>query len=188
MIAAPHPGIAPQASRAVTAPSVNPRINAELHAALDAASVVVPLADVTTAILGEAIETMGAAAAVLLVRAGVDLWRVQAGVGESAAEHRLELTADSWLVQQTIQQQLALVIDDSDLVRERLQGVPLASWRYLAAAPIGGEAAILILASEDTAFDESLVERLVAIGAEAAPLLHQAMLLRHVAQSLHRFA
>ncbi|MEO6713768.1 MAG: hypothetical protein ABIM89_10110 [Mycobacteriales bacterium] len=97
------------------------------------------------------------------------------------------LSTDSWLVQKAIHEQLAVVIEEPDIARARLRGVPVAHWRHVAAAPIGGDRALLVLASDDRAFSRCPLPR-SRRWAEGTPILEQAMLLRHVATALQQFA
>ncbi len=115
-------------------------------------------------------------------------WRVAAGVGLRPLETRYELHAESWVVQQVAQAHKGVIVEESDIAREQLQGAPLASWRHLLAAPIPQVEALLLLARrDDPPFDEGDLTILAALGAEAGPLLAGAIDTRALARSLWEF-
>jgi hypothetical protein len=115
-------------------------------------------------------------------------WRVAAGVGLRPLEHRYELHGDAWLVQQVAQAHKGVIIEESDIAREQLQGAPLASWRHLLAAPIPEIEALLLLARrEDPPFDEEELSVLATLGAEAGALLAAAVDTRTLARAMWEF-
>ncbi len=117
-----------------------------------------------------------------------DAWRVAAGAGLRRLEHRYELHAESWLVQQVAQAHKGVIIEESDIAREQLQGAPLASWRHLLAAPIPQIEALLLLARrDDPPFDEHDLTILAGLGKEAGPLLGAAVETRSLARTLWEF-
>jgi hypothetical protein len=115
-------------------------------------------------------------------------WRVAAGVGLRPLEHRYELHGDSWLVQQVAQAHKGVIVEESDIARDQLQGAPLASWRHLLAAPIPEIEALLLLARrEDPPFDEGDLTVLATLGAEAGALLSAAVDTRSLARAMWEF-
>lgn len=138
-------------------------------------------------IVTDAVDRTNADAGALLVPDD-GCWRVSAGVGLRPLEHRYELHADSWLVQQVAHYHKGAIVEESDVAREQLQGAPLASWRHLLAAPVPQVAALLILARrEDPPFDESDLAALASLGSEAGPLLAAAIDTRSLARSMWEF-
>lgn len=138
-------------------------------------------------IITDAVALTKADAGALMVPDGGD-WRVAAGVGLRPLEHRYELRAESWLVQEIARGLKGAIVEDSDIARERLQGAPLASWRHLLAAPVPEVQALLILARrEDPPFDEHDLAALATVGAEAGPLLAAAIDTRALARRLWEF-
>jgi hypothetical protein len=115
-------------------------------------------------------------------------WRVAAGVGLRPLEQRYELHGESWLVQQVAQAHKGVIVEESDIAREQLQGAPLASWRHLLAAPIPQVEALLLLARrDDPPFDEGDLTILAGLGAEAGPLLAAAIDTRSLARTMWEF-
>lgn len=137
--------------------------------------------------VADAVERTGADAGALLVPDD-GRWRVAAGVGLRPLEHRYELDARSWLVAEVAQGNKGVIVEDSDIARERLQGAPLASWRHLLAAPVPDVAALFILARrDDPAFTEKDLTKLAVIGTEASSLLAAALETRALARRLQEF-
>lgn len=141
------------------------------------------LTDVATAVLDDAVERCGADAGALLVRDG-DRWTVQAGHALRPLEERLEVADDAWVVDRVVRQGLGLLVAGSDIVRQRLVGVPVTSWQNLAAAPVGGRRALLLLGSAGRTFDEADLARLMDVDEEATALIDQALDLRALARAL----
>jgi hypothetical protein len=138
-------------------------------------------------IITDAVEHTDADAGALIVP-DEGSWRVAAGVGLRSLEHRYELHAESWLIQQVAQAHKGAIIEESDIAREQLQGAPLASWRHLLAAPIPQVEALLVLARrEDPPFDEGDLTVLATLGNEAGPLLAAAIETRALARRLWEF-
>jgi hypothetical protein len=115
-------------------------------------------------------------------------WRVAAGVGLRPLETRYELHVESWVVQQVARGHMGVIVEESDIAREQLQGAPLASWRHLMAAPIPRvEALLLVARRDDPPFDEGNLTVLAALGSEAGPLLSAAIDTRSLARTLWEF-
>ena len=77
-------------------------------------------------IVDDAVVRSFADAGAILVPDG-DVWRVAAGVAIRPLEHRLQLTQESWLVENVASAGKGIIIEDSDVARENLRGSPLAS-------------------------------------------------------------
>lgn len=134
-------------------------------------------------VVADALERLRADAAALLVADGAR-WRVAAGRGLRPREHDLELTESSWLVREVARTRRGALIENSDVVREQLSGVPLASRRHLAAAPVPDVPALLMIAREQPPFQERDLISLAALATEAAPLLAAAVATRTLARAL----
>ena len=135
----------------------------------------------------DALERVPADASAVLVPDGAQ-WRVAAGTGLRPIETRIRLGPDSWLVQQIAQAHMGAIIEETDIAREQLQGVPLASWRHLLAAPIREVEAIIMLARDDgPPFEERELAALAKLGTEAGPLLSAAMDTRSLSRLLSEF-
>jgi hypothetical protein len=139
-------------------------------------------------IVADAVERSAAGAGALLVPDGAR-WRVAAGVRLRPLEHRYELDADSWLVQQIARGDRGAIIDDTDVARTPLHGAPLASHRHLLAVPVPTVQGLLLVARDDgPGFTKEDLLALVHVGREAAPLLSAALETRELARSLAQFA
>ena len=138
-------------------------------------------------VIADAVDRVSAeAGAILCPDEGA--WRVSGGVQLRALEHRSILQPDSWLVQEIAERQRGVIIEDTDIAREKLHGTPLASWRHLLAAPVPDVKAVLILARrQDVPFTEADLGVLARIGTEAGPLLKAAMDTRELARVLSDF-
>jgi hypothetical protein len=109
------------------------------------------LAVVAQELADDLVERMSAAAAAVLVPDGAT-WRIAGGSALRPLERRLQLTAESWLVQQVVSGKHGLVIEDTDVARQSLSGTPLAHWRHLLAVPIPRVDGIAILARDDETY------------------------------------
>ena len=145
------------------------------------------LRETAAVVILDAVERTKADAGALLAVDG-SRWRVAAGVGLRPLELRSELGAGSWLISEIAVAGRAVLIEESDIARERLQGAPLASWRHLLAAPMPDVPALTILARrEDPPFDESDLRQLVTLGTEASELVRAALDVRQLARTLQPF-
>jgi hypothetical protein len=143
--------------------------------------------EVSEVIVTDAVDRTKADAGAILVP-DADDWRVAAGVGLRPLETRYELHKDSWVVQQVAKGHKGVIVEESDVAREQLQGAPLASWRHLLAAPVPDVEAVLLLARrEDPPFDEHDLAVLATLGTEAGPLLSAALDTRSLARHLYDF-
>ena len=141
------------------------------------------LAEVAEIVLSECTPGTGAEAGALLCRDG-EVWRVAAGIGLRPLEHRYQLEPAHWLVRTLQLDRKAIVVEDTDIARERLHGAPLASWEQIAAVPLGQSEAFVVVARHGEPFDDTSVELIVRVGAEADSLLHEALQLRELARAL----
>jgi hypothetical protein len=133
----------------------------------------------------EVVERADADAAAVLVLDG-QVWRVSAGVGLRPLERRLVLDDTHWLIEETAIGGRALLVEDTDIVRQKLSGAPLAAWRHLMTLPIGELRAAVILARGGDAgpFRERDLAAVVDPVREAAGLLERALQIRRLARLL----
>ena len=80
----------------------------------------------------------------------------------------------------------AVLIEDTDIVRQQLAGAPLAAWRHLLAVPVPDVRAAVVLARGQEAgpFTDRDLTAVVPTVREAATLLAQAIETRHLARLL----
>lgn len=115
-------------------------------------------------------------------------WRVSGGVTLRPLENRIVLQSEAWLIQEVAEDGRGIIIEDTDIARDKLHGSPLASWRQLMVAPVPDVKGVLILARDgDTPFTEQELAVVAALGAEAAPLLKAALGTRDLARRLAGF-
>ena len=105
------------------------------------------LEEIATVIVDDAVDRSRADAGALLVPDG-ELWRVSAGAGIRPLEYRLQLTSESWLVENTATAGKGILIEESDVARRDLRGAPLASRTHLMVVPVPDVHAILVLARD----------------------------------------
>ncbi|GAC1611787.1 MAG: hypothetical protein NVS3B26_28120 [Mycobacteriales bacterium] len=148
---------------------------------------VASLGDVAAAILMDAVMKCQAQAGAVLVKDGA-VWTVQAGHGLRPVEERLHVAEDSWLIEQIIHQGRGLLVEDSDIARQRLAGLPVASWTNIAAAPLGARRAVVILGADERVFSEADLTALRALDQEAEQLIDRAVHVRALARALLPFA
>jgi hypothetical protein len=138
-------------------------------------------------VISDAVQRARADAGALLVPDD-GAWRVAAGIGLRPLEHRYELDTRSWVIQEVARAHLGVIVEESDIARDQLQGAPLASWRHLVVAPVAEvEAVILLARKSDPPFDEADLASLAALGEEAGPLLAAALDTRSLARELSDF-
>jgi GAF domain-containing protein len=112
-------------------------------------------------------------------------WRVAAGLALRSLEHRYELLADSWLVQQVARDRKGLLIEHSDIARVDLRGAPLAAARHLLAVPVPYVSGIVLAARDgNDAFTEQDLADAASIGESAGSSLAAACDTRTLARSL----
>ncbi len=144
------------------------------------------LEEIATVIVDDAVDRSRADAGALLVPDG-ELWRVSAGAGIRPLEYRLQLTSESWLVENTATAGKGILIEESDVARRDLRGAPLASRTHLMVVPVPDVHAILVLARDRAEpFTEQSLGALAHLADEAGPVLAQAIELRSLARALSR--
>lgn len=115
-------------------------------------------------------------------------WRVAAGVGVRHVEWRLAVASDAWLIEETIAQRHGIVVEGTDIARQRLSGVPLASWEHLMVAPISDVDVVVLVAREAGAYSDDDIRDLTKVGEGFTSKLDDAIALRELARSLQQFA
>jgi hypothetical protein len=147
------------------------------------------LYDVRDAALAVVEECVGAAAAdagVLLLPDG-GLWRVCGAVGVRPLEWRYVVEPDSWLVTTVVHGNRGVLVDDSDIARQRLGGAPLTHHAQLMAVPVPHAEGFLLVAREEMPFSEDDLSTVAEIASDAGSLLVEALLIRSLARALGDF-
>jgi hypothetical protein len=124
-------------------------------------------------------------AAVVLPDGGV--WKVCGAYGVRPLEWRYIVEADSWLTATVIIGKRGVLVEDSDIARQRLGGAPLAHHRHLMAVPIPAAEGLLILARDDVAFDETQLSAVAKACVDAGVVLADALEVRTLARGLSDF-
>jgi hypothetical protein len=143
------------------------------------------VSDTAQILADDVIERADADAAAILVPDG-PIWRVSGGVGLRPLERRLELSESHWLISEIGSGGRAVLIEDTDIIREQLAGAPLAAWRHLLAVPVPAVRGIVVLArgKEGGPFSDRDLSAVIAPVREAAALLAQAVAARRLARKL----
>jgi hypothetical protein len=143
------------------------------------------VSDTAQVLADDVIERANADAAAVLVPDG-PLWRVSGGVGLRPLERRLVLEDAHWLITEIGSAGRAVLIEDTDIIRQQLAGAPLAAWRHLLAVPVPDVRAIVVLArgGEGGPFTDRELGAVIAPVREAATLLAQAVQTRKLARLL----
>lgn len=115
-------------------------------------------------------------------------WRVAAGVGVRHVEWRLAVAADTWLIDEVVAQRHGIVVEDTDIARQRLSGLPLASWEQLTVVPVRDTDVVVMVARHEGAYTEDDVRVLSDLAEGFRASLAEAMALRDLARSLQDFA
>jgi hypothetical protein len=123
--------------------------------------------------------------AVLLPDGGI--WRVCGSTGLRPLELRYVVEPDGWLADTVVTGLRGVIIEDSDIARQRLGGAPLAHHRHLMATPIPATQGLVILARDEDAFDESQLSAVVDACNEVGALLSDALRIRSLARALTDF-
>ncbi len=149
------------------------------------ASELYSVSDTAQVLAEDVIERASADAAAILVPDG-PIWRVSGGVGLRPLERRLELQESHWLISEIGAAGRAVLIEDTDIIREQLSGAPLAPWRHLLAVPVPDVRGIVVLARSKEAgpFTDGDLSAVIAPVREAAGLLSQAVQARRLARML----
>ncbi|MGZ4650297.1 MAG: hypothetical protein ACXV3A_07160 [Kineosporiaceae bacterium] len=180
-----HPGFTPAHGLSKADLERPSDVQGWVRALLDRRSELFGVAETAQVLADEVIERGESDAAAVLVPDGSQ-WRVNGGVGLRPLERRLLLEATHWLIAEIAVGGRALLIEDTDIVRPRLAGAPLAAWRHLLAVPVPGiRAAVVLARSQEAArFTERDLAAVVPVIAEAGPLLLAALQMRELARVL----
>jgi hypothetical protein len=189
---APAPGADVTAAAAppppVTLPAQrNGNVYAVVRELTDALPRLRGLSSVSEDFLTAAVDATSSEAGVVLVPDG-DYWRVSAGVGARHVEWRLAVPADAWLVDETINERHGVVVEGTDIARQRLSGVPLASWEHLMFAAAPDTDVVVLVARRDGAFSDDDIRELNRVGAGFSRDLTDALALRELSRALQQFA
>jgi hypothetical protein len=143
------------------------------------------VSDTAQVLADDVIERADADAAAILVPDG-PVWRVNGGVGLRPLERRLVLEDSHWLITEIGSAGRAVLIEDTDIIRQQLSGAPLAAWRHLLAVPVPDVRAIVVLARgrEGGPFSDRDLSAVISPVREAAALLAQAVETRRLARML----
>jgi hypothetical protein len=143
------------------------------------------VSDTAQVLADDVIERADADSAAILVPDG-PIWRVSGGVGLRPLERRLVLEDSHWLITEIGSAGRAVLIEDTDIIRQQLAGAPLAAWRHLLAVPVPDVRAIAVLArgQEGGPFTDRDLSAVIAPVREASPLLAQAIETRRLARLL----
>ena len=128
-----------------------------------------------------------AEASAVIARDG-ESWGVVGGLALRPREWLSELPAGSWLVDAVVHQEQAVIVEDTDIARQQLMGVPLARFRQLLIVPVPAIRGAILVGRTDEPFTEEDLRTIIEIAGEATAELREALLLRDVADALHRFA
>jgi hypothetical protein len=136
-------------------------------------------------LLDDIVERASADAAAVLVPDGTT-WRVGGGVALRTAEQRLLLDTTHWFVADIALAGQAILIEDTDAVRSRVDGAPLAGWRHLMAVPIPEARTTVLLARGDHArgFSDQDLAAIVGPVRRAAGSLSAAIAIRDLARTI----
>lgn len=180
-----HPGFTPAPGLRPAEAQRAPDVHTWVRGLLDRRSELFGVAETAQVLADEVVERGESDAAAVLVPDG-DTWRVSGGVGLRPVERRLVLDTSHWLIFEIAVGGRALLIEDTDIVRPRLAGAPLAAWRHLLAVPVPGLRAAVVLArgQEAARFTERDLAAVVPVVAEASPLLTAALQMRELARVL----
>lgn len=145
---------------------------------------VVAVTELSQVLLEGAVDDVQAEAGVVLLREDDGTWLVVAGVGLRPLEYRARLDDEHWVVRSAAQAGSALRVEDTDIARQRLVGLPLAGSRHLLVVGVGNRQALLVLGRGAPAFAEHDVQSVVSLCVEAGPHLSGALRLRLLARAL----
>jgi hypothetical protein len=165
-----------------------PAVRALVRALAERGSELFGVADTCQVLAQEVVERAVADAAAVVVPDG-SVWRVSGGVGLRPMERRLVLDARHWLVTEVALGGQALVVGDSEAVRPRLAGAPLAGWEHLLAVPVPEVNAAVVVARSRSGrpFTQDDLEAVVGPVHEAVGLLSSAVATRRLARMLAPF-
>jgi hypothetical protein len=117
-----------------------------------------------------------------------EYWRVAAGLGVRHVEWRLAVQSDAWLLEEAVGQRHGIVVEDTDIARQRLSGTPLASWEQLMVVPVRETDVVVLVARHEQPYVDADIRRLAEAADEYRVGLADALALRDLARSLQEFA
>ena len=145
---------------------------------------VVAVTAISQILLEGVVADLRAEAGAVLLREQDGTWLVVAGVGLRPLEYRSRLDDEHWVVRRAALTGSALRIEDTDIARQRLIGLPLAGSRHLLVSGIGERQALLVLGRCWPAFAEHDVQAALSLCTEADPHFAGAVRLRWLCRAL----
>jgi hypothetical protein len=142
--------------------------------------------DAATAVAEEAVNAAEATSGVVMLPDG-EVWRVAGAIGLRPLEWRYVVESDAWLVATVVTGDRGVIVEDSDIARQRLGGAPLAHLPQLLAAPIAAARGFVLVARDGVAFTEDQLGRVANIGKDAGGLLADSLRVRDLARALSDF-
>lgn len=139
--------------------------------------------DAADAIIANAVGRLAVDAGALLLPDDA-VWRVSGGYALRPLEWRCQLDADSWLAQVVAVDGRGVVVENTDIVRQRLAGAPLANRSHIVAAPVPNVGGILLMARNDRPFSDDELSTLADVGRAAIASLTDALATRAVARAM----
>jgi hypothetical protein len=171
---------------ALAAPSTSRRASDLARALLQHRHELYDVRDACRAMLDDSVVVTDVLAGVVMLPDD-GLWRVCAAVGTRPLEWRYVLEPDSWIVTTVVDGERGVIVEDSDIARQRLGGAPLAHHPLLMILPIPGPRGVVVLARESEPFTETELTSLAAVAAGAGPALSEGLAIRELARSLNEF-
>jgi hypothetical protein len=157
-----------------------------VHALLDRVDQLYDVRDAALAVVEESVGVAHATAGVLLLP-DEGSWRVCGAIGVRPLEWRYIVEPDSWLVTTVVHGSRGVIVEDSDIARQRLGGAPLTHHPQLLAAPVPAADGLLLVARDDAPFSEDELSAVAKIASQAGRLLADAVLVRSLARALGDF-
>lgn len=180
--AAADPGPAPAPQAPAAEPGASDPL--DLVRALRAAAATLPMARAAAErIVEQALRRTHAETATLFVP-DAEGWRVAAGFGLRPLEQRTVLPPEHWLVTAVARGHEAVLVEDTDIARQRLRGIPGASRAHLLAAPIPLVSGALVLSREAVPFSERDLTRTTTVLRHGAARLAAGLEVRGLARAL----
>lgn len=142
--------------------------------------------DAAAAVVDESLAVSEATTGVLMLPDG-DVWRVCGAVGVRPIEWRYIVEPDSWLATTVIDGARGVIVQDSDIARQRLGGAPLVHHTQLLAVPVPGARGLVMVARDTTPFTEDQLDAVARVAEDAGPLLSDALAVRFLARALSDF-
>jgi hypothetical protein len=142
--------------------------------------------DAATAVVVESLAATNATSGVVLLPDG-EVWRVAGAAGVRPLEWRYVVEPDSWLLTTVVAGDRGVIVEDSDIARQRLSGAPLAHHPQLLAAPIPQARGLVLIGRETGAFTEKDLSAVADIASDADSVLVDALRVRDLARALSDF-